>query len=272
MVTCTLRNEDVVRFQEVGYVIVENLFDSEEMDLLRNIAKADQQLKQEVRTRHDLQGGVTQLSLREDLRDDIYSAFVRCHRLVDSMEQLLGGEVYHFHHKMIFKDPFVGGAWEWHQDYGYWYNNGFLFPDMASAMIVVDQATKENGCLQVIEGSHRMGRIDHAKAADQTGADLERVKVILDRLPLAYCEMESGSALFLHSNLLHRSDQNRSPQPRWALICCYNAAHNQPYKELHRSYKYLEKWPDSKVKEVGQRQWEALQVNLQPGAREETTL
>ena len=50
---------------------------------------------------------------------------------------LLGGEVYHYHSKMIMKDARVGGAWAWHQDYGYWYQNGVLFPLLASAFIAV---------------------------------------------------------------------------------------------------------------------------------------
>ena len=37
---------------------------------------------------------------------------------------------------------------------------------------------------------------------------------------------------FFHCNLLHCSGQNHSPQPRWAMICCYNAASNNPYKIL----------------------------------------
>jgi hypothetical protein len=86
------------------------------------------------------------------------------------MESLLGDEVYHYHHKMILKEPRIGGAWTWHQDYGYWYNNGCLLPDMASCMFAVDRATKENGCLQVVRGSHHMGRIDHIKRGDQTGS------------------------------------------------------------------------------------------------------
>ena len=67
--------------------------------------------------------------------------------------------------------------------------------------------------------------------------------------------MGPGDALFFHANTLHRSDQNRSPDPRWALICCYNAARNDPYKESrHPRYSPLEKWPDSRIKEVGRRQ------------------
>lgn len=260
----TVTDEQVRRFQDDGYIVVEKLFDDEELQLLRQIARADHQLTEGAASRRDGQGGVIKLSVENELHDDIYSAFVRCRRIVDAMERLLGGEVYHYHHKMILKEPYVGGAWEWHQDYGYWYNNGCLFPDLASCMIAVDRATRENGCLQVLKGSHHMGRIDHGKVGDQTGADLERVQAALERLELVHCAMEPGSAIFFHANLLHRSDQNRSPNPRWALICCYNAARNNPYKESrHPRYTFLEKWPDAKIKEIGQRQWEALRQPVQ---------
>jgi ectoine hydroxylase-related dioxygenase (phytanoyl-CoA dioxygenase family) len=160
---------------------------------------------------------------------------------------------------MILKEPWVGGAWEWHQDYGYWYQNGCLFPHLASCMIAVDRATRANGCLQVIRGSHHMGRVEHGKIGDQTGADPERVQGALERLELVHCELEPGAAVLFHGNTLHRSDQNTSAQPRWALICCYNAARNDPYKESrHPRYSYLEKWPDEQVKETGRRQLEGL--------------
>ncbi len=60
---------------------------------------------------------------------------------------------------------------EWHQDYGYWYKNEFLFPDqMISIMIAITEANKANGCLQVIKGTHKMGRIEHGFAGEQVGA------------------------------------------------------------------------------------------------------
>jgi ectoine hydroxylase len=250
---------DKARFDEDGYLLVRSLFDSEEMDLLREIGRADEELAKRIAERRDAQGGVTTLSLSNDLGENIYSAFVRCHRIVDPMEQLLGDEVYHYHHKMNMKAPYVGGAWEWHQDYGYWYNNGCLLPDMASCFVAVDRATRENGCLQVIKGSHKMGRIDHGKTGDQTGANMERVDAALERMELVHCDMEPGDALFFHSNLLHRSDQNRSPDPRWVLICCYNTKRNNPYKESHHpSYSYLEKWDDARIKEIGRAQLKAM--------------
>lgn len=251
--------EQVAQFERDGYIIVPGLFDEEEMRLLSSIARADASLTRIAYGRQDTQGTAAKIALRNDLPDDVYGAIARCERVVRTMERLLGGEVYHYHHKMTMKEPFTGGAWEWHQDYGYWYNNGCLFPYMASCWIPVDRATRENGCMQVIKGSHHMGRIEHGKVGEQTGADMERVNAALERMDLVYCEMDPGDALFFHCNLLHRSDQNRSPNPRWALICCYNAARNDPYKESgHPRYHPLEVWPDERVLEAARRQWAEL--------------
>ncbi|HEX3998998.1 MAG TPA: phytanoyl-CoA dioxygenase family protein [Pirellulales bacterium] len=255
----TVTDELVRRFQEDGFFLVRGLFDPGEIELLRKIARSRHARVEQAASRRDGQGGAIKLAVQNELGDDIESALVRCRRIVDTMERLLGGEVYHYHHKIILKEAFTGGAWEWHQDYGYWYHNGCLFPDLASCMIAIDRATKENGCLQVLKGSHRMGRIDHGKVGDQTGANLERVAAAMERMELVHCEMEAGSAIFFHANLLHCSAQNRSPDPRWALICCYNTARNDPYQESrHPRYSPLEKWDDAKILEIGRRELETL--------------
>jgi ectoine hydroxylase len=254
-----LNAEQIEQFNRDGYLMVNDLFEAEEMDLLLKIAKSDQQVQQQAHERLDLDSGQTRLWITGSLGEDIYSAFVRNPRIVDPVEQMLGGEVYHYHHKIMLKEPFVGGAWEWHQDYGYWYTNECLFPYMASCLIAIDRATTENGCLQVIKGSHQMGRFDHGAAGQQKGADVERVKEALKHLELVQCEMEPGAALFFHCNLLHRSDANKSSSPRWSLICSYNAARNPCREKLnHPAYQRLEKWPDSQIKTIGRRQLEVI--------------
>ena len=131
-----------------------------------------------------------------------------------------------------------------------------LFPLLTSAFIAVDRATKENGCMQVIQGSHLLGRIDHILTGDQAGASLERVEETLKVLPLVYVEMEPGDVLYFHANTLHRSDQNRSENSRWSMICCYNAARNNPYKEAHHPrYTPLHKVPDSEILAVGSKRF-----------------
>ncbi len=247
-------------FDRDGYIVVENLLDSEETKLLGIIARRDHELTASRTSRADGEGGSVDIVVENELpADSIYSAIVQAEPLVTAMESLLGDEVYHYHHKMILKEPRVGGAWTWHQDYGYWYNNGCLLPDMASCMFAVDRATKENGCLQVLRSSHRMGRIDHIKRGDQTGADMERVNAALQRMELVHVEMEPGSAVLFHGNTLHRSDQNISEKPRWAFICCYNTRSNDPYKEgRHPQYSPLQRIAANDVAPIGRRHLESL--------------
>jgi ectoine hydroxylase-related dioxygenase (phytanoyl-CoA dioxygenase family) len=228
-------------FVEQGFILARQLFLPNEIELLNRYARADKKIADRATSRSDAQGGTTTLALSNDLEDNLYSAVVRSRRVASNMSVLLDDEVYHYHNKMMLKEPFVGGAWEWHQDYGYWYDYGCLYPTMASCFIAVDRATRENGCLQVIPGSHHLGRMNHGKVGGQTGADPERVEAVLERLPVEYVEMEPGDALFFHGNLLHRSDQNTSPHPRWSLICCYNTKRNDPYKvSRHPNYSPLE--------------------------------
>jgi ectoine hydroxylase len=243
--------EELSRYTEEGYVVKRTLFTPEEIDHLRAAARGDHALDRAATALDDGGGNKVRLSLWNHPGDGIYGMFARCRRVVDSVEQLLGGEVYHYHSKMVLKDALVGGAWAWHQDYGYWYQNGLLFPDLCSVMIAVDAATVENGCLEVLKGSHRMGRINHILSGEQAGADLERVAEAEKRLERVNCEMEPGDAIFFHANTLHCSGPNHSEHPRWAMICCYNSATNNPYKESHHpSYTKLHKVEDSEILRV----------------------
>lgn len=251
-----LSDEQLKAYAEDGYLLVRGLLDPQEVEMLGRSAREDRVLDEHSFGRADGEGGTVRLSLWNHPTDTIYGMIARSESLVDRAEQILGGEVYHYHSKMIMKDAKVGGAWTWHQDYGYWYENGVLFPDLTSVSIAVDKATKENGCLQVIRGSHKMGRVDHVLTGDQAGADMERVTQALGRLELVYVEMEPGDALFFHANLLHRSDQNRSDKPRWSMICCYNAARNDPYKESHHPrYTPLKKVADEEVLKAGNKRF-----------------
>ena len=251
-----LTDAELASYRRDGYVVVRGFFDAEEVGLLRRAAKEDRELDRHAFGRADGEGGTVRLSLWNHPGDGIYGMMARCERMVRSAERILDGEVYHYHSKMIMKDPRVGGAWTWHQDYGYWYQNGVLFPQLVSVSIAVDQATQANGCLQVVPGSQELGRIEHVLSGDQAGADRERVEAVLTRLPLVHCEMEPGDAIFFHANLLHRSDMNRSDEPRWSMICCYNAARNDPYKDSHHPrYTPLDVVPDAAIREVGARRF-----------------
>ena len=246
------QDKNIKDYNKDGYFFERNLFSSEEINLLAETARNDHAMDKASSSMDDGEGNDVRLSLWNHPGNGIYGMIARCERIVNRVEQLLDDEVYHYHSKMILKDAKVGGAWAWHQDYGYWYQNGLLFPNLCSVMIAVDKATEENGCLQVLKGSHKMGRINHILSGDQAGADLEHVEEAKKQLETIQCEMNPGDALFFHPNTLHCSASNLSDKARWALICCYNAKSNNPFKESHHpSYTKLDKVSDDQVAIVG---------------------
>lgn len=238
MSTFQLSQQQVESYKKDGYVIVKNFLEKKEVDKLYKIAIADDTLRKHAFDLNDMSGKKTKLTLWYTPGNDAYGLLTKSNRMVNSVDKLLDGKssVCHFHSKLMQKEPKVGGAWEWHQDYGYWYKNEFLFPDeMMSVMVAISDANKENGCLQVIKGSHKMGRIEHGFAGEQVGASQHYVDLSLKTMELVYVEIDAGDALFFHSNLLHRSEANLSEKPRWSLISVYNRSDNVPYNEPSQS-------------------------------------
>ena len=103
MSTQPLTAAQVEQFQRDGYLFCKDLFDSEEMNLLLTTARHDHTMLSHNIPVKDAKGRESKLSLWNHPGDDIYGMFARCHRVVDGMEQLLGGEVYHYHSKMMLK-------------------------------------------------------------------------------------------------------------------------------------------------------------------------
>lgn len=232
-----LTDAQKAQYENDGYLIVKNFLSMEEAKLLYAIATGDDVLKGKAFDFNDQSGKSTKLTLWFTPGDDTYGLLTRSEAMVHAVQDLVGeGEVCHFHSKLMQKEPKVGGAWEWHQDYGYWYKNGFLFPDaLISVMLALTEATKKNGCLQVLKGTHKMGRIEHNFAGEQQGADMDFVNEALGRFERVYVELEPGDILFFHSNILHMSEANTSDKPRWSMISAYNLSYNKPFREKNLS-------------------------------------
>ncbi|MGI9335252.1 MAG: phytanoyl-CoA dioxygenase family protein [Gammaproteobacteria bacterium] len=259
-----LNDEQVDAFHRAGYVIARGMFDDREAQLLLETARRDAGIAGNAMDLPDGGGGISKITVWNHPGDDIYGMVARSERVVESMTRLLEDEVYHYHSKLMIKEPQVGGAWLWHQDYGYWYQNGCLYPLLTSCFIALDHASRRNGALEVLEGSHALGRLEHAVVGGQLQADPEHVNEAMQRHRRVYVEMAPGDGAFFHCNLLHCSGPNRSPDPRWTLICCYNARRNDPYKpSQHPAYTPLTSVADAMVRAYGLRTSTADQVFMQ---------
>ena len=235
--TYQLTAEEQASYHEEGYLIKRNFFTAGETDILYQLSTDDTVIGNSMDF-NDQAGNRTRLTLWFTPGDDSFGLMSRAERMVNAVSALLGtkGQVCHFHSKVMQKEPKVGGAWEWHQDYGYWYKNGFLYPEaMISVMIALTEATIENGCLQVLKGSHKMQRFEHNFAGEQQGADIDFVEAAENICDLVYVELKPGDVLFFHSNILHRSAANTSDKSRWSIISAYNLSYNVPFREKNMS-------------------------------------
>jgi ectoine hydroxylase-related dioxygenase (phytanoyl-CoA dioxygenase family) len=248
-----LTAEQMADYNRDGYLLVKNFCSRAEIDKLYKTAIEDDAMRKNALDLNDQSGKKTRLSLWFTPGNDVFGYLTRTERMVNSVAQILDNDspVCHFHSKLMQKEPKVGGAWEWHQDYGYWYKNQFMFPDqLISVMVALTAANKANGCLQVIKGSHKLGRVNHGFSGEQVGADMVMVDNALKTMELVYCDLQAGDALFFHSNLLHRSEANLSDYPRWSIISCYSSQSNLAYNETSTSWKTpVNKVPDNAILE-----------------------
>ncbi|VDI45889.1 Hypothetical predicted protein [Mytilus galloprovincialis] len=239
-------------FAKYGYIVIRNLLDAEETEKV--IKEFEDPSTAQILNNNkvqvpDCQGREAKLTIWGHPGNDISGMVSRSEKVAGTCEQLLEDEVYHYHGKLVTKEPFTGGAHLWHQDYGYWYINEFLEPNMMTVFIALDKCEKANGCLQIVESSHKCGRLDHKLEGQLTVTDPLRLDKIMERFPMKYCLLNPGDALFFHCNLLHCSGQNSSAHRRWALLTAYNTVSNQKCKPHHHpQYQRLEKVSNSAIK------------------------
>lgn len=127
--------------------------------------------------------------------------------------QLLDGPVRFWHDQLFCKPSRLGGVVAWHQDYSYWTRT----EPMAhlTCWIALDDATRENGCLQYVPGSHRWNLLPRTGLA----GTMEAIESVLtaeqrSRFTPVAVELKRGHASFHHPLMVHGSSANVSDRPR----------------------------------------------------------
>ncbi|MEJ0020586.1 MAG: phytanoyl-CoA dioxygenase family protein [Acetobacteraceae bacterium] len=134
----------------------------------------------------------------------------RLHAVLDA---LMGQGRVMLQEMALVKPPRVSGEKPWHQDAAYFRGSD---PDlMFGVWIALDPATRDNGCMEVVPGSHRLGPAPHVPAEDINLCTIRPDLVARDsRIALP---MEPGDVLVFHSLIHHYTAANRTDQRRRAL-------------------------------------------------------
>jgi len=158
-------------------------------------------------------------------------------RLVDPCKAIVGEDALDlFTEKLNVKRAKHGGSIILHQDYPYWENMTPIAHQVATAMIFLDDADRENGCLEAAPGSHTVGKHPQRTDADGFGS-LEMDTGQFDMRRLVPLEVKAGAVVFFGAFLVHRSLPNRSDRDRRALLYSYQPAGQPHAVELNRYFR-----------------------------------
>ena len=183
--------------------------------------------------------------------DDWLGTCTRLQRIAEGAAALVGESVYHYHSKLARKPRIGSGTLIWHQDYGGWYQDGCIRPDMLTCVIALSDANEESGCLRFLKGSHKLGRLDRIPG-EHAYANIHprRLAGILERFEEVPALMRRGDGLFFHGNLVHSSGPNTADHDRWLLELSYNAVSNEPVfdDQSHHAARPLDVAPDDALR------------------------
>jgi len=141
-------------------------------------------------------------------------------RFVEPCKDLVGEEdIRLFTEKLNLKRAHSGGAIILHQDFPYWTGVTKAAARVATAMVFLDDATVENGCLEVVPGSHREGLQTLRALEGLAGMEIDPAKY--DHSRLVPVPVRAGAVIFFGPFLVHRSLPNRAGADRRALLFSY---------------------------------------------------
>ena len=222
-----LTDAEIVRFRSDGFLLRKGFFAIEEIQpLIDTVSNVDVEPVEPTSLGNRAQ--TEEVATWTRLGGDLCGVFPRVARMVEAAEAVLGLPVYHWYSKLVTKLPGSSGSWDWRQDYGYWYGEGTLYPDFVTVAVALDRVDRDNGCLRIVRGSHRCGRIDVKKFNEASSTDPERINWIFERHETVDCAMAPGDMVMFHSNTLHASGPNTGNRPHTLIHSTYNAIDNAP--------------------------------------------
>ena len=232
-------NDQKYCFESEGYLIVEQLLSEDEIRSCQNEIQTLHQKAKGYFEAGDQRAGCFQLEpyMNSEKTDEsqpndypvlrkvertghlstVFFNLARHPKLVQTVRNLIGRDVLLFRSTLMFKPAFHGSAHGLHQDSAYWPMNP---PSLITVSIALNDATPENGCLQVIPKSHRWGLQDWGRISRRHDEPLTD-RADIDLSNQIHVPLKAGSALFFHSLMVHGSSANQSPHSRNTALYAY---------------------------------------------------
>ena len=222
--TITLTDEQIAFYHREGYLALPAITTREEVERLREIYDRlfATRAGREEGNQFDLGGtdeeGVTatlpQILGPSQYAPELKDTLLRANALAIA-KQLLGPEAAARGEHAILKPARYGAPTPWHQDEAYW--DPALEYESFSVWVPLQEATRDNGCMQFVPGSHRWEVLPHHSIGHDPRVHGLEVDAA-DTSNAVACPLAPGGATVHHNRTLHYAGPNRSDTPRRAYI------------------------------------------------------
>lgn len=213
----SLTPPQIDQFKEDGFLVIDDLFASGEVDELREACEAPSVV--EAQSSKGFEEKTVHL-LSITTFHDAFMALAKDRRIIDCIRPLIGDDIQLEHSKLATKPPAKGkGPFDWHQDFAFFPHTN---TDLVAVMVMLDDATPENGCMQIVRGSHKLGLLDHMVDGFFTGA-CQASNVWSDPDRVVNITPRAGGISIHHCLAPHGSEPNLSGNPRRGLVFQYRA-------------------------------------------------
>lgn len=238
---------ELEQFCEEGYLVVPGLASPSDVAKMRQVTDAGvrdhiEPVEYEFELNYpgapkseSAEGGRTIRRLKQACsRSFVFTEWMMRPEILNRLKQLLGPRVVCplAHHNCIMtKQPKYSSETGWHQDIRYW---SYQRPELVNAWIALGREQPDNGCLQVIPGSHKL-ILDRARLDDELffRRDLPENQPLIDSK--VFVPLNAGDVLFFHCRTLHSASRNSTAETKYSAVFTFRSADNPPMSETRSS-------------------------------------
>lgn len=146
-------------------------------------------------------------------RDPRLLEFLLSDEVLDLVEPIIGGNIGLWSSHFISKDPHTGRATPWHEDSAYWQGRLNRFDGIVTVWLAIDRASRENGSMRVIPGTHNNGFSEYGAVDAQTNTFDTAIQNV-DESKAVYFELAPNECSLHDSRIIHGAEANTSPYRR----------------------------------------------------------
>ena len=237
-----LSREQAEHFDEQGYLVLENVFGADEVNLLQQEAGkllADTSAFDPCTIVTEPGSDEVRSIFRIHEQNTRIARLVADERLAGAARFLLNDDIYIHQSRLNYKPGFRGKEFYWHSDFETWHvEDGMPRMRALSMSVLLAPNTPNNGPLMVMPGSHRKFVTCVGETPDNhylTSLKKQEYGIPDEAILAEFAEEHGifapvgapGTVVIFDCNIMHGSNGNITPLPRANAFIVYNAVSNR---------------------------------------------